>query len=324
MESPSKSPYKDTYRVRNWKAYNKSLQKRGKISVWLSESLLSTWRDLDVMKICVGEQIYPDAVIEFCLTVKYVYKLAFRQTTGFVEDILLCHGCAGYCVPDYSTLCRRSKGLCVQYSSKLQRAKDLHILVDSTGIKVYGQGEWMVKKHGVSKNRRWLKLHLCVEANTQEVVCMSLTDNSIDDANEAKRLLEGCLERLSSVRGDGAYDKFFFRECLGREVRQIIPPPRNAVVKTGRAKEPVAPYLEQRNQAVLRCQEIGRSAWKKEIGYHRRSLAETAVFRYKVIFGDKATAKTEENQLTEAKIKCKILNVFSGFGIPKTERVFKN
>jgi Transposase DDE domain len=324
MENHSKSPSKYSYKITNWKEYNNSLRKRGKVSVWISSKLLSIWKELDVIKISVGEQIYPDVIIEFCLIIKNIYHLPFRQTTGFIEDLLALQGLENYCVPDSSTLCRRAKHLPVNYFSKFKDKKDLHILVDSTGLKVYGQGEWMVKKHGASKHRTWLKLHLALDANTQEIITNLLTNNSIDDANAAKEMLKEHQDCLLSLAGDGAYDKFFFREFLGNEIVQKIPPPCNAVVKIGTEKVPVPAYLLQRNQAVERIKEVGSKEWKKEVGYHRRSLAETAMFRYKIIFGDKASARIIENQITEVNIKCKILNKFTNIGMSKTIRILKN
>ena len=324
MENHLKSPDKYSYKITNWKDYNNSLKKRGKVSLWLSAKLLSIWKELDLIKISVGEQIYPDVIIEFCLIIKNIYHLPFRQTTGFVEDLLALQGFVGYCIPNYSTLCRRAKQLPVCYSQTSKHKKGIHLIVDSTGIKVYGEGEWKVKKHGTSKHRTWLKLHLCIDAESQEIVAISLTDNSIDDANAAKDMITANQYYLLSIRGDGAYDKFFFRETIGCEVLQIIPPPCNAVVKIGTEKVPAPTYLLQRNQAVERIKEVGSKEWKKEIGYHKRSLVETTMFRYKIIFGDKSTARIQENQQIEAKIKCKILNVFTNIGMPKTVKIFKN
>jgi len=324
LENPSKSPVKYNYKITNWKNYNHFLKKRGGLRVWLSATLLSVWREIDVRKITIGEQIYPDSIIEFCLTIKYLHRLPFRQTTGFVESLLAFCGYENYSVPDYSTLCRRAKDLPVTFSTSLQEKKNLDLLVDSTGIKVYGQGEWMVKKHGASKHRTWLKLHIGMDGSSQEIVANLLTDNSVDDSNAAINMFDGHQPCLSSLAGDGAYDKFFFREFLGDEVVQNIPPPCNAVVKVGTKKEPPPPYLSQRNQAIERIKEIGRKAWKVEVGYHQRSLVETTMFRYKVTFGEKATARVIENQKTEANIKCKILNKFTQIGMPKSVRIFKN
>lgn len=324
LENPSKSPRKDSHKVQNWQSYNDSLKKRGKITIWFSPRLLHIWKSIDVRKVSVGEQTYPDVVIEFCLVIKHIYHLPLRQTIGFVEDLLLLHGLENCSIPNFSTLSRRSKNLSVSYAASSKGKKDLHLIVDSTGLKVYGEGEWKVKKHGISKHRTWLKLHMGIDANTQEIVCMSLTDNTIDDAHAAKNMIESQDLSLLSLRGDGAYDAFFFRETLGHEVLQKIPPPSNAVVHKDSAKSPVPDYLLQRNEAVERIKEVGRKEWKKEIGYHQRSLVETTMFRYKVIFGDKSSARIEENQETEAKIKCKILNVFTNIGMPKTTKIFKN
>lgn len=323
MEIVPKSPDKNRYKITNWQEYNASLKKRGKISIWLSAKLLSVWREIDVRKVSVGEQIYPDAIIEFCLVVKYLYHLPLRQTTGYVEDLLASQGYGDFCVPNFSTLSRRGGDLPVSYTNRLKVGRSAHLLVDSTGLKVYGEGEWKVKKHGVSKHRTWLKLHLAIDAQTQEIVCMSLTKNSVDDASAGQSMLKPHQADIASVRGDGAYDTFSFREILGSEIVQIIPPPINAVLKVGTTAHPVPAHLLQRNEAVQRIKEVGRKEWKKEIGYHKRSLAETAMFRYKTIFGDKATARMDETQETEAKIKCKILNTFTQIGMPKSVEIRK-
>ncbi|MFY7788281.1 MAG: transposase [Thermoflexibacteraceae bacterium] len=135
MENHSKNPIKYSYKITNWKEYYNSLKKRGKVSFWINSKLLSIWKDLDVIKINFGEQFYPDVNIEFCLLIKNIYHLPFRQTAGFIDDLLALQGLENYCVPDSSTLCRRAKHLQVNYFSTLKDKKDLHILVDSTGLK---------------------------------------------------------------------------------------------------------------------------------------------------------------------------------------------
>lgn len=140
MENPSKSPNKCSYKITNWKEYNNSLKKRGQVSIWLSAKLLSIWAEIDVIKIAFGEQIYPDVIIEFCLIIKNIYHLPFRQTAGFIENLLAMQGLENYCVPDFSTLSRRARRLSVSSSPCLKHKKNIHILVDSTGLKVYGEG----------------------------------------------------------------------------------------------------------------------------------------------------------------------------------------
>lgn len=319
MENPSKSPAKYSYKISNWKEYNESLKKRGKISLWMNARLLKIWSEIDVSKKIFGEKNYPDVVIEFCLVMSHLYHLPLRQTTGFVEDLLENMGCIGFDVPDFSTLSRRAASLPVKISKKLEKGKKIDVIVDSTGLKLHGEGEWKVKKHGAGKHRMWLQLHMAIDASTGEIVANLLTSNSIGDAPAAKIMLADHKENMASCRGDGAYDKFGLREFLG-DITQIIPPPKGAVLHEGTAKKPAPDYLSQRNAAVSRINETDRKTWKVEAGYHKRSLVETTMFRYKVTFGGHIRAKNTENQQTEVNIKCKILNKFASYGMPNSQK----
>lgn len=292
MENPTKSPAKDTYKISNWNEYDKSLKNRGKVSLWLSSRLLRIWSEIDVSKKEIGEKTYPDAIIEFCLTMGYIYNLRLRQTTGFVEHFLESNGYVGFCVPNYSTLCRRAGDLAVSASSKLKGNKKMAIIVDSTGLKLYGEGEWKVKKHKASKHRMWVQLHIAIDL-TGEIVANLLTSNNVGDSPAAKIMLKGYEKNIESCRADGAYDKFGFREFLG-EATQIIPPPKNAVVCKGTVKKPVPEYLVQRNQAIDIINQTDSKTWKVSSGYHKRSLVETTMFRYKVTFGDISKHKKQK------------------------------
>ena len=167
-------------------------------------------------------------------------------------------------------------------------------------MKVYGEGKWKVRKHGYSKRRTWQKLHLCIDLDTQEILSVKLTGN---------------------FAGDGACDKFGFREVLGSDILQIIPPPQNAVIQEGSKKAPLPDYPIQRNRAVEEINRHGSRRWKEENGYHRRSLNEAAMFRYKTIFGGEPDARTLKNQTTEVKLKCLVLNKFIGTGMPDAYKV---
>jgi hypothetical protein len=323
MISQTINPPKDKYKVRNWQVYNKSLCNRGKITLFLTPRVIQIWRTINLKKVTIGEKMYPDFIIEICLTLAKMYSLPLRQTTGFVRDLLDQLGLEECPVPDYSTLSRRQKYLDIDISTPFKSTKNLAIAVDSTGLKVYGEGEWKVKKHGAGKHRTWLKLHLAVDVQTQEIVKAHLTSNAIHDAKAAIDMFSDTVEKenISSFYGDGAYDDFKLREFLSLSTKQIIPPPKNAVVKKAEQKKPIPNYLFQRNQAIERRKEIGSKDWKKEINYHQRSLSETAMYRYKMIFGDKVEARTEENQKTEVFIKCKILNRFRQEGMPNSYKV---
>ncbi len=320
MLASTTTPDKDKYKIKNWKAYNQSLVQRGSLTIWLEDSVLRAWRDIDSSKKVVGENLYADCVIECCLLFGQVYHQPLRQTTGLVSSLLQLLGYQDYAVPDYTTLCRRQSCLPVEVSQALKGTKKINLALDSTGLKVYGEGEWKVRKHGMSKRRTWRKLHMGIDVETQEIVCAELTTNGQDDAAVAGKMLQGKVAQLSSFRGDGAYDDFAFREILGSGVRQIIPPSKDAVGHPGTKKKPVKAYLHQRNEAVKYIQEHEREAWKIKEGYHRRSLNEVTMFRYKTTFTHQLKARKMESQKTEALLKCKILNTFRQQGMPLAYR----
>ena len=301
---------KDRYKPRDWKAYNESLCRRGSLVLWLEEGVYRHWRDVSQGGKVVGEKQYPDMVIEFCLTIKQVYGLALRQCTGFIKSILSLIGLSELAVPDYSTLCRRSSALKVQVSHRPIGQK-LHIAVDSTGLKVFGEGEWKVRKHGVSKRRTWRKLHLSVDVDSQEIISCELTENSVDDAAMTAPLLGQVEGKVEKFYGDGAFDKKKARKVVAKMgAKAIVPPPRNAVRNSDDL-----PGLKERNQAIDRIEQVGRRQWKQEVGYHRRSLSETAMHRYKMTIGNTLTARKMENQVTEVRLGCHILNIWRGGGM---------
>jgi hypothetical protein len=193
--------------------------------------------------------------------------------------------------------------------------------IDSTGLKVYGEGEWKVRKHGWSKHRTWRKLHVCIDLHSQELLSVKLTGNEEDDASVGSKMLQGKTANIHSFYGDGSYDKFDFRSTLGKDIIQIIPPPKNAVLQKATGTHPLPGYLHQRNQAVETIEKYGYKYWKEQTGYHRRSLNEVAMFRYKTIFGGHLDARTIENQSTEIHLKSWSLNKFMGIGMPDTYKV---
>lgn len=293
---------KDKYKVTNWSIYNNGLKKRGAISLWVCSDLSDQWK-WEGMSNRGGQYRYSDVAIELCLTIGKVYSLALRQTEGFISSFFEQCGW-DLSVPSYTTLCRRSQGLSVNLRSK-KREGITDIVVDSTGLKVYGEGEWKVRKHGAGKHRTWMKMHLVIDAESQQVQGVRLTSNSIDDSTAAIPLIESIRYKIGSLKGDGGYDKHEFRKVLGgKNIRQIIPPQSNAVINYNGL-----PHLIERNKAVKKIGEIGRREWKIQTGYHQRSKVETAMFRYKMIIGDHLTARKDSHQKTEVAIGCKILNI---------------
>lgn len=311
---------KDKYKVHNWGEYNKGLKQRGAITLWINEEVLQNWRYQGGNK-RGGQRRYSDLAIEVCLVVRKVYHLAYRQTAGFVESFFQSVNVA-LPVPDYSVICRRSKALPLSLQPKKgKRITD--IVVDSTGLKVYGEGEWKVRQHGWGKHRTWMKLHIALDATSQQVEAVELTTNAVDDGAVAEKLLGRIDAMIKSFTGDGAYDKAKVRKALQQKVLeqkedilQVIPPRHNAVVDTkGRA------YLKQRNDAIKAIRRFGRKQWKVLTNYHQRSKAETFVFRYKTILGGRLQAREVNRQKTEVKVGCKILNMMLVLAKPISERV---
>lgn len=318
-QAPPRQSKKTSYRLRNWSKYNQSLVERGAITVWIDEEVLMNWNPQPEGKRKRGGQVqYSDQAIECLLMLKAVYRLPYRQTIGFARSLLNLLD-ADVRVPDYSLLCKRSKGLAVALPTS-QTDEPQHIVLDSTGLKVYGEGEWKVRQHGYSKRRTWRKLHLSVNEDTQELQALVLTEANVDDAEAGKKLIDDTPGSIEAVGGDGAYDKRkFYEAATQRGIQQVnVPPRRDAKIwQHGNSKKAPLP----RDENLRRIRQVGRPMWKQESGYHRRSLAETAVFRFKFIFGNTLSTRALERQLTEARVKAAALNRMTRLGMPDSYRV---
>lgn len=304
---------KEVYKLRNWSEYNTSLKNRGKITIWLSDDVANSWY-YEGERAAGGEVIYSDVCIEFCLTMRHLFKLGYRQTEGFSEDIIEISG-LGLLVPSYSQIQRRSKSIEIDIRVRQENKRNIIMVIDSTGLKVYGEGEWKVRKHGWNKYRTWRKLHMGSDGMDLEILSVTLTKNDVDDAEAGKEVIDQLEEQIDSIAGDGAYDKINFRSCLPIDVAQLIPPRKDGVIHKKKAA------LGQRNKAIERIEEIGRAEWKKEVGYHIRSKSEVNMYRYKVIFGQKLKARKSAFEDCEIRIKSKILNKFVELGMPKSYKV---
>ena len=311
-----RTPKKNTYRLGNWSHYNQALVQRGSLTLWFSEDVLDQWYYQGPKQ--RGAQLtYTDLVIETALSLKAIFRLGFRQSQGLLASILRLLDVERK-VPDYTTLCRRQKSLSVDLgATKAQQAR--HVVIDSTGLKIYGEGEWKVRQHGWSKRRTWRKLHLGVDETTGEVVAMALTDNATDDGAMVPVLLDQIDDEIAAVGGDGAYDKDkVYRALIERKIASVIPPQHNARIwQHGNCKAPPHP----RDEALRYIRRHGRKKWKRDSGYHRRSKAENAMYRFKTVFGSSLWARTLENQQVEARIKSRVLNRMAALGMPESYAV---
>ena len=309
------APAKTRYKTTNWPEYNAALKARGSLTLWFDPDM--QWLATPSGK-RGRQQIFSDASIQFCLSMKCLFGLALRQSLGFVQSLLQLSG-ANWPVPDYSTVSRRQKSLAVELVAYRNRSQGLHLLVDSTGIKFLGEGEWKRKKHGPEYRRQWRKVHLGIDAQTLEICAIEVTDNSVGDAPMLPHLLEQIPpeQDIISVSGDGAYDTKACHEAIAQRAAQaIIPPRKNAQFW----KEGCCVGSKVRNEAVKACQRFGRGLWKKWSGYHRRSLVETKMHCFKRL-GERVMARTFERQVVELQVRVALLNRFTQMGRPVTVAV---
>lgn len=321
MKKPSKAQKrggkpKKQYKVRNWKEYNESLVNRGRIEFWITDEALRQWEEQKKTGKRGKPRLYSNLAIETALLLREVFHLPLRQVEGFLASILLKMGSARK-APDYSTLSLRAVllPLCIRVRDIGTEA--LHIVIDSTGAKVYGEGEWKVRQHGWSKHRTWKKLHLGIDEATGDILLGDVTGNDTADCEMLAPLLTQVPPetRIDQVSADGAFDRRMCYEALRkRQVKHIaIPPQRGAHIwQHGNTKGEKQP----RDQNLRRIRVVGRREWKREIGYHRRSLAETTMFRLKTIFTDKVRARKGALQRVELLLRAKALNLMTTLGMP--------
>lgn len=289
-------------RKRNWRQYNKSLIQRGSLTFLI---------DPQSMKILVpkakkgrGRPLeFSDQFIEMLLMIKIHFRLAYRQLEGFTRSLL--EQIQRFArVPSYSLTCKRAKQLALCLP-KLSTRQPTTVLVDATGIKVQGEGEWKVKVHGKGRPRKWIKLHVAIDAKTQEIIGQIITEASVDDGKAFPALMDQVPNRVNTVIGDGAYDDKEIREIIKqRGGKALIPPPKNAICHG------IDP---DRDNAVLAIRGLGgdkiaKSIWGKLSGYSQRALVETTFSRHKKIFGDRFFSRTSERQKVESRLKCVIMN----------------
>lgn len=310
------------YRVRNWNEYNESLVQRGSIAFWIDEKIISQWYS-KAKKARRGRPLhYADSTIESALTIRAVFHLTLRATEGFMQS-LLAWAKLPLEMPDYTTLCKRQKTLAIKLPGYYTKGKEkLHIVIDSTGLKVFGEGEWKVRQHGYSKHRTWRKLQIALDVKSQEIVCAMLTTNDCHDKEMLQEIVEAIEAPIAKVGGDGAYESHANYDYLDkRKITALIPPRKDARIKQhGNCKAPA----KARDKIVREVRRLGRKRWKQESGYHQRSLVETAMFRLKTLFGDHLRNRIFEHQATEAFIRCRALNLITQLGMPDSYIVSGN
>lgn len=309
---------KAKYRVTNWAEYERGLVNRGDIRFWISQEAIEAWQ-APYRKTPGGQMRFSNLAIETTLMLGALLRLPLRQSEGFLRSLM---GLMQLClpVPDHSTLARRRLTMKVGAQS-LPRKGIVDIVIDSTGLKFYGAGEWSRTKHGESR-RSWRKLHLSLNAGSSEIVFHELTDDDTSDAAMAGTLVSGSGGRIGRVIADGAYDGEPVYKAIGKarpagSRPKIVIPPRITSIP-----EPTALHGgSERERHAAEIARSGRMAWQKRHGYGRRSLVETAISRIKAINGGRLTARTFAAQRNEVAIHVAIANKAIQLAKPVTVRV---
>ena len=258
------------FRVKNWAEYDAALRRRGSLTLWVTPEVVGEWQAAR-RTTPGGQSIYSELAIETGMILRRAFHLALRQTEGLMGSIF---GLLGVSLSalDHSTLSRRANKMTSFSKGCSLPEGPVHLLIDSTGLKVFGAGEWLQEKHGAKARRTWRKLHLALDADTGMVMASTLTGNDVGDPSQVAPLLDQIKATIASVTADGAYDGMPTYDVVaghGEDIRVIIPPHITAVLRDEAGNNP-----SQRDQHILSIAARGRLGWQKETDYGRRALDE--------------------------------------------------
>ena len=271
MKSRVHPRYKTKYRVSNGPEYDRALVQRGDITLWISEYAISSWTPAPSGR-RGAQRKFSDNAIKTALTLRLVFNLPLRQAEGFLRSVLSLMA-LDLEAPDHTTLSRRSQGLNVELH-RVSVDQPIHLIIDSTGLSIVGEGEWAPAKYGGRGRRGWKKLHLGVDRSGL-IVAEALTHGSADDAKTAVDFIDMVENDIASFTADAAYDTIAIHDAVGaRGANVVVPPIKTATISRRRSTLPSA-----RDRTIMRIKEIGRRRWKKESGYHRQARVENTFFR---------------------------------------------
>lgn len=302
---------KATYRVTNWPEYDRALVARGNVLLWFDEEFIRHhWKPKPTGKRGAPMK-YSNQAIQTLLVLKATFKLDYRSLEGFTRSLMTLMS-LDHDVPDHTHMSRRAKTLQVEIPRRA-RHEPMHVVVDSTGLKIYGEGEWKVRKHGASQRRRWIKVHLATDAQVKDTIAVEVTTEEWADCEVFAGLIDQIDGVIEQIDGDGAYDtREAYDVSKQRDAKLVVPPRENAVVwEDG----------HPRNDALEQIEAKGLATWKNESGYHQRSLAENAMYRLKQLFGDHLASRLFETQVVEVHARVAAMNIMTYLGMPVSVRV---
>ena len=306
---------KQRHRVTNTAAYDAALRQRGSLTVWFTDATIAAWK-AQPRTTRGGRLLYSDLAIATALTLRAVFRLALRQIEGLIASIITLLG-LDLVVPDHSTLSRRAGTL--EVPAPRSGMAPVHLLVDSTGLKLCGSGEWLLEKHGTRTRRAWRKLHVGVDADTGQILAAALTTSDTVDASQVGPLLDQVTAPVASFTADGAYDQdgVYAAVAARHPEATVIVPPRSSAVPSNTAD--TAP--SQRDRHLHDIAEHGRRAWQVTSGYRWRALVEADISRLKRVIGGSLRSRTDRRRTTEVGIAVGALNRMLELGRPTYVRV---
>jgi IS5 family transposase len=291
---------KNSYKICNWSQYNKKLINRGSINFLIVPKTILLIKKFKAKSTGGRPQEYSSLLIELLVMLKIQYSLPYRALEGFAKSIFK----EELKIPSYSLICKRAKELEFMLE-KLSQRRPKAVLLDASGLQVFGEGEWKRKIHGVGRPRKWMKIHIAIDERSQEIIAAILTSSNVGDSSVTEDLLDQSPSSIKVVKADGGYDRSGAREAIKKnKAKALIPPPKNARIDTDN---------QERNDHAKIIKSLGgdlvaRSLWGKLTGYNKRALVETAFSRYKRIFSGKLFSRTYDRQRVENHLKCLILN----------------
>lgn len=293
-------------KITNWKQYNQALTQRGSLTFWLDDAAIKNWYNQHPSGRRGRSNTYSDSAISTALMIKGVFKLPLRALEGFINSIFRLLD-VDLKSPDYSCISKRAKTVEVNYRLPC-KGPARHIVIDATGLKVFGEGEWKIRKHGKEKRRIWRKVHLAVDVDTHQIVSAVASLDNVHDSEVLPTLINPLRRKIKQVSADGAYDTKHCYEVLQRKgITVTIPPRKNAGYWRGE---------HPRNEAVDALKTGQLTSWKHDCGYHERSLSETAMYRYKQLIRGKLSLRDYNAQVGEIMAGVAALNKISRLGMP--------
>ena len=321
LREPYRHKFKKAhYKITNWFEYNEALKNRGRITVWFTPELAKQWYHKSTEKKSQGRQkTYSNLAVETMQVISTIYDQRFRQTQGMVQSIVELMNLE-ITVPNFSILSRRKSDLRIANLSTMLDADEIvNVIIDSTGLKIVGPGEWHQTKHNLKTRRSWRKLHIALDKKSQKILSSELTTHEVGDPTPVPELLEQIQQAVNSTCFDAGYDNdSVYEASAAKGAAAIIQPHKNAILSKNYRSE-----LTTRDEILLDRTEFGSRKWQEQSGYNFRALVETAIYRYKKIIGPGLHSRKIENQRIDSKIACVILNKMVDLGMPISEKIKK-